>query len=82
MNAKSNILLAAALAAALGTAGFAAAQTPAAPAVPGPAAQRDAVLAAGGKRGAHAGRAARLAAAVRHDPGMHALHRPPTPEPA
>jgi hypothetical protein len=63
-------LLALAFATTAGAVGIAVAQPAAAPTATGPAAPHAAGWRGGAMPGARGGRAARLAAAVRHDPGM------------
>jgi hypothetical protein len=70
MQHKHPIILATAFAAAIAATGLAIAQAPAAPATSTAVAQREAGLRGGAGAGMRAGRAGRLAAAVRHDPGM------------
>lgn len=70
MQHQHPIILAIAFAGTIAATGLAIAQSPAAPATPTAVAQRDAGLRGGAGVGPRAGRAGRLAAAVRHDPGM------------
>jgi hypothetical protein len=70
MKRPYSILLALAFATTAGAVGIAVAQPAAAPTATGPAAPHAAGWRGGAAPGARGGRAARLAAAVRHDPGM------------